>query len=302
MSDYDVYAVFEHLPELTGMELVKRYGKWIGPYYLSGERHPFRKDKIAFTLYNGCITCHEEGGESMGIVRWLQTYGGASDRKEALSWLRNARKMPIRWSERESERKTSQYVANEVYEAARGYGRDMCPLFRWMCSLFGREMSDLAWDRYRVTTDSDGLAVFWYTDPHGRIVHDKRVRYRDDGHRDKTFGGSRLYRTSDGYDGRCYFGEHLVGEWDVRTKPVYVVESEKTAMLVWLWSGRDCVATGGKSTLREAREGERWILLPDMDAVDDWSRKGEVYRWWDRWDGVPQTADIGDYIVKLKKI
>lgn len=300
MCGFDSYAVFEHLPEITGMELVRRYGKWIGPYYLNGERHPVRHDKLAFTLYNGTIVVHEQGGASMSLLRWMVEYGGSKDRADALLSLRLARRLPLVTDVRCGDESASGLVLDEgVYESSSRYGLDMCPLFRWMSRVFGRAQAESAFRRYRVTTDGSGLAVFWYTDLHGRLLHDKRVRYADDGHRDRTFGGTRRYRTSDGYTSRCYFGEHLLK--GVSRCTVSVVESEKTAMVVWLRTGRLCVATGGKTQLRREEpwgDGVRRVLLPDLDARDEWSKRGEVEEWWKEWDDAPEHADIGDYIVK----
>ncbi len=74
------------------------------------------------------------------------------------------------------------------------------------------------------------------------------------------------------------------------------MESEKSALLAYLYYNRRFLATGGKENLKKAEPG--MMLCPDMDARMRWEEKGEVWNWWERWgvEKVPDHADIGDYI------
>ena len=146
-----------------------------------------------------------------------------------------------------------------------------------------------------------GNAVFWYMNQDGRILYDKRIAYKEDGHRNKDFFPGRQYRVADGYSGRAYFGAHLKADG----KKAFIMESEKSVLLCALYYGnRRFMATGGKGNLREVEEG--MMLVPDMDARMEWEEKGEVWPWWRKW-GLPESetgdhADIGDMIVdKIQK-
>lgn len=291
MAGYDVYRVFENLPTILGLELVRKGQHWEGGYYLNGGTHQFRRDKLKIAKWNNDIWLHEEGGESMSLVTWLQNYGGASDWKDALRILRG-HKEPVRFDRVFRSAPKGLRVPEDAYIGARGWGLEPCPLFRWMCELFPEERVREAWEKFCVTTDTHGNVVWWYRDVNGRLCHDKIMRYKGNGHRDRESGAWRRYRVGDGYTDSCFFGAHLWGGEDM----VAVVESEKTALLYWLYYGRPVMATGGKSMLREF--DPRLLLVPDMDARAEWDSKGDVFRWWDEFSGVGEHDDIGDAIVR----
>ena len=142
---------------------------------------------------------------------------------------------------------------------------------------------------YNVTTDSKGLACFWFADSEGRIAFDKRVKYKEDGHRDKSFGGTSEYRTADGFTARPYFGAHLVKEGE----EVRICEAEKSALLYTLATSKVMLATGGKGNLKDVANAK---LYPDRDAYEEWSAKGVCEPWFEGWDECGATSDIGDLI------
>ena len=140
---------------------------------------------------------------------------------------------------------------------------------------------------YNVSSDSNAAAVFWYVNADGKICHDKRCFYSEDGHRCKTLPMTRKFRIGDGYTERPYFGSHLKGE--VKG----VVESEKTALLASLFYGGIWYATGGKGNLRDIGSIP---LYPDRDAEEAWSAKGDCVAWYLDWPECGDHADLGDYI------
>jgi hypothetical protein len=142
---------------------------------------------------------------------------------------------------------------------------------------------------YNVTTDSQQNAVFWYADSEGRIAFDKRIAYKEDGHRDKNHFPPREYRTADGFTARPYFGAHLVKEGE----EVNIVESEKTALACACYLGGTWLAVGGKNNLKDVANAK---LYPDYDAREEWSHKGSVVEWWQGWSECGETSDIGDLI------
>jgi hypothetical protein len=189
----------------------------------------------------------------------------------------------------------ARYVDPSALEGAKAYNLRNCPLFRWFCTLLPEDRVREAFDRYNVTTDGQGLAVFWAVDQNGRILHDKRMKFKEDGHRDKDFGGTRVYKTADGYSARCFFGSHLIQD----SGDILVVESERTALALYLVTGKIAIATAGKNNLRE--KDERFLCYPDKDSFEEWENSGNrCVRWFEDWelplDQQPRTADVLDMI------
>lgn len=299
-ESYPVYLAFQRIPEIMGLEMQMRRNAWEGMYYITGERHAYKRDKLKVKVWahdgRGEIVVYEQGGEAMCIHKWLVTYGGAADYAEATRILRGSYGIEVKrgFMRRESG-VAVKYVAQDVHREYESYELERCPLFTWMCRLFGEKRVREVWKEYGVTTDERGRAVFWYYDAERRICYDKIMRYLENGHRDKSFGGSRRFKTAEGYTARPMYGAQLIGD----SKEVYVVESEKTALLLRLESGKCVVATGGKGNLRDL--DERFKLLPDMDAIEEWKEKGEVVEWWKDWAGASEKCDIGDLIVERRE-
>ena len=287
---YNVLRAFEQVPNIMGLDLTrKRNDMWWGGYYLTGEQHSYRRDKMKVAIYNGDIWVHEEGGVSQSLATWLVNNGRAADYREAYHVL-DCKGKPLDVQRFFEKRKVvASYVPRSVVDAMGQFDLRKCPLFRWMCTLFPEDRVREVWKMYNVTTDSKGLACFWYADSQGRIAYDKRVCYKEDGHRDKSFGGTREYRTADGFTARPYFGAHLVSD-----ECVNVVESEKSALLGCLAYGGTWLACGGKNNLKDVTNAK---LYPDYDAINDWSVKGEIIEWWQGWEQCSPTSDIGDLIV-----
>ncbi len=296
---YDPAVALQNAPKLMGMELV-RHGQGLqGGYYLNGDRHSYRKDKLKVFISRGSVWVSEEGGRCVSLPQWLIEFGGAADYKEALKMI-NGQPQVLEWHREFREKKQElRYVDADVLRGAKAWPLEKCSLFRWMCGMFPEDRVREVWNRYNVTTDSHGNCVFWYLDQDGRILYDKRILYKEDGHRDKDFFPGRQFRVADGYTGRCYFGACIPDDG----KKAFIVESEKSALLASLYyGGRRFLATGGKSNLREIEPN--MMLVPDMDARMEWEEKGEVWPWWEKWGisigEIPDHADIGDMIVAKK--
>ena len=296
---YNVLRAFEQVPSIMGLDLTrKRNDMWWGGYYLTGEQHSYRRDKMKVAIYNGDIWVHEEGGVSQSLATWLVNNGRATDYREAYRIL-DCKGKPLDVQRFFEKRKVvASYVPRSVVDAMGQFDLRKCPLFRWMCTLFPEDRVREVWRMYNVTTDSKGLACFWYADSQGRVAYDKRVLFKEDGHRDKSFGGTREYRTADGFTARPYFGAHLVKEGD----EVRICEAEKSALLYTLATSKVMLATGGKGNLKDVANAK---LYPDYDAREEWERKGSVVEWWQGWSECGETSDIGDLIewkVKNEKL
>lgn len=292
--EYDVTAALNNAPRLLGMELrPSGPNRLQGGYYLNGEPHAFRRDKLKVFAGRGAVWVAEEGGRCISLPQWLMEFGGAADYWDALRMIRGE-SQALHWNGEIRQRAAEKikYVDPAVLRGAKAYDLAKCPLFRWMCGLFEEEKVRKAWEAYNVTTDGEGAAVFWYVDQQGRILHDKRMYYGEDGHRDKSRAPGRRYKVGDGYSGRCFFGACMPEQ----AGKTFVLESEKSALMAYLYYGRRFLATGGKGNLRDVEAG--MMLLPDYDAKEEWSSLGDVWKWWESWPGgnVPEKADIGDLI------
>lgn len=291
---YDPLVALQNAGRLMRMELSPcGENRLCGPYYLDGSRHPYRRDKLKVFISHGGVWVAEEGGRCISLPQWLIEFGGAADWKDAWRMIRGE-SQSIVWDRgvREAAKRETRYVERAALVGAKAYPLEGCSLFRWMCGLFPEERVREAWDRYNVTTDAHGNCVYWYVDQNGRILYDKKILYKADGHRDKSYFPGRTYRVADGYGGRCYFGANMEGDG----RKAFIVESEKTAVLGYLYYGRRFLATGGKGNLREIEPN--MMLVPDMDARMDWEERGEVWPWWEKWGigEIPLHADIGDMI------
>lgn len=293
---YIADRVFEDVPRLTGLDLVRHGKQWWGSCRMDGESHP-RKDKLKVYIWNGRVYLHEEGGDTMSVDRWMVQYGGVSE-KSVWRILRGDGSYwapAVKREKKESETEVK-YVENWVVDGVRGFSLKSCPLYRWMIGLFGEDVVREVWNRYGVTTDTWGRAVFWYINKEGKVLHDKRISYGEDGHRRKDKPMWREYKVDDGYSGRCLFGENV--KRPTPDTEICVVESEKTALIMACWdSSKKWVATGGKGNIGLVEEGMR--LYPDVDAVDRWKKTGlEVVEWWKGWDGVGRTSDVADMVIE----
>lgn len=300
----DMYAVMQHVPDILGMELTWRKDAWEGRYYLNGDRHPYKKDKLKVKFWKAPdgrthIVLHEQGNNSMSLQSWLIAYGGASDYKEAINIMRGCRPCSLELGRTIRKREQEVvYVERAEFERFKEYDLNRCNLFVFMCRLFGEERVREVWERYNVTTDERGNVCYFYSDAEGRIIHDKVMRYNGYGKRDKQFI-TRRFKTSDGFRGRAYYGAHLVED----DKRIVLMESEKSVLLSACYFGMDgdtvFLATGGKGNVRDV--DERTWLAPDIDAISEWSSVdgAQIYEWWNEFGGAFDSHDdIGDAIVR----
>ena len=286
---YDPVMALRNAPKLLGMELRPNgTNKLCGAYYLTGEPHQYRKDKIKVFVSRGSVWVSEEGGRCISLPQWLMEYGGAADFKEALKMI-NGESQAMHWSGevREVKKGEVKYVSKDVLEGARQYDLNLSPLFRYMCKLFPENRVREVWDAYNVTANSKHGTVFWYVNSAGKICHDKICWYGEDGHRIKTLPMGRQYRIGDGYTENPMFGSHLKGE--IRG----ILESEKSCLYAACYYGGIWLGTGGKNNLRDVSDIS---LYPDRDAEEAWSQHGHCVDWYSDWSECGAHSDLGDKI------
>ena len=188
---------------------------------------------------------------------------------------------------------------------------DNDPLIKWM-------RTGIAWDavqrgrlervlkEYHVGHGRFGHTIFWQIDELSRIRTGKMMKYRADGHRDKTanwnfdFIHSTLSRKRNDEDPWPYpniynpdkqeaqltfFGMHLLFASYARNATINIVESEKTALLMATAYGNHTnqiwMACGGLEMITRERlkpiidRGRRIVLYPDRDGIEKWRIKCE---------------------------
>lgn len=289
-GQYDPVAALRNAPKLMGMEL-QPFGenKLQGGYYINGDKHAFRREKLKVYIWKGQVFVSEEGGQTMSLPNWLIQYGGAADFRDALRIIKG-QPQNIEWHRefRDTlDSKKALYVSPDVLAGAKQFDLNLSPLFRHMCKLFGVDTVRKVWDQYNVTATSKKGTCFWYLNQNGQICHDKIVWYGDDGHRIKTLPMSRQYRIGDGYSEKPLFGAHLAGE--VKG----ILESEKSCLYAACYYGGIWLASGGKNNLRDVGNIP---LYADRDGEELWSQFGDCVDWYSDWPECGDHSDLGDYI------
>lgn len=295
--DIDYGKVFECIPRITGLPVQRFRKNWIGKCYINGAPHRHRRDKLVISRDNsGGIVLLEQGGETMQLWKWMKAYGGCSTDKEVGDRLREMSSGTL-YIPPPPPDAPAIYVPSSALERAKAQiGVIQDNLYKWLCTKYPPDHVKDTYERYNVTPvllrDGRIGTQFWYVDYQGHICHDKIIVYQENGRRDKTYGGGRNYLTRDGYSHRCYFGEHLGTDG-----LIYVVESEKTALLMVLDGSRHTLATGGANNIRRIRANYR--LFPDFDdAGMEWVAKfpSQCSRWWEDKEDARPGDDMGDVI------
>ena len=164
---------------------------------------------------------------------------------------------------------------------------------------------------YCVGHGKNGHTIFWQIDEQGRVRTGKMMKYRTDGHRDKTASWSfdwihatlsrhwdaerqemtdeppypfpQIFDPSKQEAVITLFGMHLLNRY--RKATVNIVESEKTAVLMATAYGNHAnqvwMACGGLEMLTRERlqpiidQRRRIILYPDRDGIEKWRIRAE---------------------------
>jgi len=156
---------------------------------------------------------------------------------------------------------------------------------KFLINLFGVEVASELVSRYFIATSKhwNGATVFWQIDSQGKLRTGKIMLYSPStGKRVKepfnhiNWVHKALKRPE--FELRqCLFGEHLLIE---KTKPVAIVESEKTAVIAsvylpqFIW-----VAVGSLTNLNAEKcsilKGRTVTLFPDLKGFEKWNSKAK---------------------------
>ena len=152
---------------------------------------------------------------------------------------------------------------------------------KFLINLFGIEVASQLVSRYFIATSKrwKGATVFWQIDTQGKIRTGKIMLYNPTtGKRVKEpFNHIDWVHKAEFELRQCLFGEHLLTD---KTKPVAIVESEKTAVIAsvylpqFIW-----VAVGGITSLNADKcrilKGRTVLLYPDLNGFEKWSKKAK---------------------------
>jgi hypothetical protein len=191
---------------------------------------------------------------------------------------------------------------------------------QFLINLFGIEVTNELVGRYFIATSKhwNGATVFWQIDIQGKVRTGKIMLY-------SSSTGKRVkdpfYHINWAHNvlkqpvfelKQCLFGEHLLID---KTKPVAIVESEKTAVIasvylpqyIWLAVGS---LTNLNSKFCNILNGRTVVLFPDLNGFDKWSSKAKelshlaIFTVSDLLERIATQAerkqgfDIADYLVK----
>lgn len=307
--NFDADSLFMSLPSVMQLPNLRLVGRvWYGPYRIDGSLHS-RRDKMVIRQgdRDGMPLVMEQGGSAVTLWTWLVRYGGLSN-DDVRAVFRDCKGKDLNFVPAIYEDKPPKYIEPWRFIEHGGTKYGNCPLFAFLSRIYGRDRVSVAFERYNV---SNGIKSrisgilgtrFWYKDKTGGLCFDKTMFYKDDGHRSKMDFPLRYFKKRDGYSYGCLFGEDSL----VEGRPVFVVESEKTAIICWLeYPSFNWVACGGKNGLRmlDRLSGYDVWLVPDVDAIDEWSKAGKVWNWWRRCGkSVGEKWDIADYILTLHHV
>jgi hypothetical protein len=156
---------------------------------------------------------------------------------------------------------------------------------QFLINLFGVEVASQLVSRYFIATSKhwNGATVFWQIDTQGKVRTGKIMLYSPTtGKRVKNlelpvYWVHKALKQPEFELRQCLFGTHLLID---KTKPVAIVESEKTAVIAsvylpqFIW-----VAVGSLTNLNAEKcsilKGRTVTLFPDLNGFEKWSSKAK---------------------------
>jgi hypothetical protein len=173
------------------------------------------------------------------------------------------------------------YIDAGIFQKSlRGYENNN--LVQFLRRIAGDEATEKAVEMYHIGTSQNGGTVFWEIDRDGKIRAGKIIQYGTDGHRRKDVTPPvqwvhKILHFPEFALMQCFFGEHLIKD---TTKPVAIVESEKTAVIAscylpeFIW-----IACGGSEGINPEKckclKDRKTVLCPDAGMFDKWSEKAD---------------------------
>ena len=173
------------------------------------------------------------------------------------------------------------FIPIEVFKASLK-GHETNHFVNFLVNLFGVEIASELVSNYFIAASKrwNGATVFWQIDTQGKVRTGKIMLYNPTtGKRLKEpFNhinwAHKLIEQPEFVLKQCLFGEHLLID---KTKPIAIVESEKTAVIAsvylpqFIW-----LAVGSLTNLNAEKcsilKGRTVTLFPDLNGFDKWSK------------------------------
>ena len=191
---------------------------------------------------------------------------------------------------------TASFIPADSFKASLK-GHSANTFVQFLTGRFGADTTDRVISQYSIGTSTQwkkaGATIFWQIDSEGKIRTGKIMLYNPaTGKRVKepfdhiTWVHCKLNIPNENIR-KCFFGEHLLAD---KSKPVAVVESEKSAIIASLYFPKFIwLAAGGKDGLKAEKfsvlKGRTVILFPDLSkpkegqptAFEKWSSKAKEF-------------------------
>jgi len=190
--------------------------------------------------------------------------------------------------------KSTTYIPGKILKASLKKHEDN-HFIQFLISLFGNQITSKLIGQYFIGTSKhwEGSTVFWQIDISGRIRSGKVMLYDPvSGKRVKEPFSHitwvhKLLKQEQFVLKQCLYGEHLLKD---KSKPVAIVESEKTAIIASVYLPQfTWLAAGSLNNLNtencEVLSGRHVILFPDLNGFDKWTAKAD------------ELSDIATFIV-----
>ncbi len=309
MTEQALQAIRERLPEYVGSITERsKGGFWVCPLCGSGTG-PNRSG--AFRIQGDrwrCFSCGR-GGDVLDLLGEIEQITDFRDRllraEEVFRIDGRMRPTGVPMIRRESKPKPEPSLIPESVMRASFKAYDQNTFALWLVRVFGEPKALEVAFMYGIGTSRHwpGACVFWQIDEEWRVRRGKVMLYNSrTGRRVKEPGNMVagvhwLLGMADRKPEPCLFGLHLAAA--DRSKPVAVVESEKSAIIgagfvpEFIWT-----ATGGSGTLNREMlkplQGRRVVLYPDLGAFDKWKEKAGGLPGVDVSGLLEQRASAGD--------
>ena len=182
------------------------------------------------------------------------------------------------------QQKPVSFIPVEVFKASlKGYETNH--FVQFLINQFGVEVASKLVSRYFIATSKhwNGATVFWQIDTQGKVRTGKIMLYSPTtGKRVKNlelpvYWVHKALKQPEFELRQCLFGEHLLID---KTKPVAIVESEKTAAIASVYLPQFVwVAVGSLTNLNVKKcnilKGRTVTLFPDLKGFEKWSSKAK---------------------------
>ena len=176
------------------------------------------------------------------------------------------------------------FIPVEVFKASLK-GHETNHFVNFLITLFKVDVASELVSRYFIATSKhwNGATVFWQIDTHGKVRTGKIMLYSPTtGKRIKEpfnhiHWAHKAIKRPEFELRQCLFGEHLLID---KTKPVAIVESEKTAVIASVYLPQLIwIAVGSLTNLNAEKcsvlKGRSVTLFPDLNGFDKWSSKAK---------------------------